>query len=43
MRSHQDPVGRSPTAKKARQTPIDRRERRKMVSLVADTKLHDLA
>ena len=34
--SHQDPVSRPPTARMARQTPLGWRERRKMVSLVAD-------
>ena len=39
--SYQGPVSRSPTARMARQTPLGRRERLKMVSLVADT-LDDL-
>ena len=39
--SHQDPVGRSPSARKARQTPLGRQDRRKIGSLVADTMLQD--
>ena len=42
MTSHQDPVSRSPTARMDRRTPLGRREQCKMVSLVADTTLHDL-
>ena len=42
MTSRQDLVSRSAKTRMARQMPLGRREQRKMVSLVADTTLHDL-